>query len=186
MRSTHFLECFSRRARSRIDVRMSAQLFRQRWFVAAAADGNSTESHLAGVLDSEMSQTSNALDRDEIAAPSPCVSQRVVNRDASTKQRHCFVGWQVLGHESDRFAVRDHVLGVSTVEVDRRDLLKLAVEEITSAARIAFEAVSAVPAYAHALARLPEGDIGTRLHRCGRRSGVLEREDIGCRENVPL
>jgi hypothetical protein len=108
-----------------------------------------------------MSQTSDALDRNEIAAARSRISQRVVHRNAGTKQRRRFVGWQVIGHERDRFRIHDHVLGVPAVEVNRRDLSEFAVHEITAAARIAFEAVSSMPAHADALARLPEGDVGT-------------------------
>ena len=60
----------------------------------------------------------------------------------------------------DRFCGRDHVLGVSAIVADPRDLLDFAVNEVAAPAGIAHKAVSPVPADANALPRTPVRYIG--------------------------
>ena len=54
----------------------------------------------------------------------------------------------------------DHVFLVTAIVAEGRDLFVLAVDEIAPPARVADEAMTAMPADAHALARLPVGDVG--------------------------
>ena len=64
------------------------------------------------------------------------------------------------GNARHRLVRHDDVLGVAAVVADAGDLRLLAVEEEALAARVAHEAVAAVPADADAVARLPLRHLG--------------------------
>src|SRR5690242_8653190 len=138
---------------------MSAQFLRQRFFVVAATDGDGVKAHLAGVLNSEMAQAADALDCDEVSGARSGIAQGVVNGNAGAKQRGGFVGGQVFRNQSHGFGGSDHVFLVAAVKVNGGDFLELAIDEITAAAGIALEAVSAVPTYAYTLTGFPESDV---------------------------
>ncbi|HKT35973.1 MAG TPA: hypothetical protein VJR03_14190, partial [Nitrospira sp.] len=119
------------------------------------------ESHLAGVLNTKVAETSNALDGNEVTGASAGIPQRIEDSDPGTEERRGFVGWKIVWHDSDRLGGSDHVLSVSSVEVDCGDLFELAVDEVAAAAGITNKAVSAMPADADALTRFPLRDVGT-------------------------
>src|ERR1700690_128031 len=107
-----------------------------------------------------MPQPANTLHRYQIAATRPGISQRVKNRDPGAEQRRSFVGGKIVGHKRNRFGRDDHIFGVTSVKSYGGDLLEFAVDEVSAAAGIALEAVSAMPSHADALAGLPESYVG--------------------------
>ncbi len=130
------------------------------FFVFAAADGEGAEAHLAGVLDPEVAESSDALDGHQITGGGSRIAQRVENRDAGAKQRRGVGGRKFIGNGGYRFGGREHVFLIAAVVTDAGDLFVLAVDEIASAAGIASEIMSAVPSYADALAGLPVFNVG--------------------------
>ena len=54
-----------------VDVIVRAELLGQRFFVSAAADRNRAKTHLARVLNAQMAQAADALDRHQFAGASP-------------------------------------------------------------------------------------------------------------------
>ena len=91
--------------------------------------------------------------------PRAAVAERVVGRDAGAEQRPRVGGVELLGDARGGDARHDRVLGVAAVEADAGDLRLLAVDEEPLAARVALEAVTAVPADADAVAHLPGGHV---------------------------
>ena len=89
---------------------------------------------------------------------------------------------KIVGHGRNRLG-RDHdVFRVAAVIADSGNLFKLAEDEMAAAAGVAFEAMSAMPADAHPLARLPLCDVGAdRIDPSGNlmareRAGIASRE----------
>ena len=140
-----------------IHVFLRAEFSGQRCFVPTATDRNGTKAHLARVLNTQVTQPADALNSYQVAPTRSGIAQRVVNSDACAKQRGSLVGRQVIGNRGHGLGGRDHVFGVTAIEAEAGDLAKLAKKEVATAAGIAFEAVSAMPTYAHTLARLPVG-----------------------------
>src|SRR5690349_3336065 len=106
-----------------------------------------------------MSQTSNSLHRDRISCPRARIAQCVVDGNSRTKQRCSIFGGKIVGNASHCFLPRKHVLLISAIEMNSRDFRIAAVDEIPAAARVTHKAMPAVPAYPHAIATLPHGDI---------------------------
>jgi hypothetical protein len=83
------------------------------------------------------------------------MAQCVENCDARTHERSCFVRRHLIGNGRERRRRCDHVLGVTAVEIDTRDLTVDTHGEIAAPALFANETMSAVPANADALPFLP-------------------------------
>ena len=134
---------------------MCTEFSRQRFLLPPAANCHCLESHPPCVLNSEMSQSSNAMYRYHVAAPRARISQRVVHGDACTHERSCFRRWQFVRNRCHCRRWRNHILGISAVKIDARNLAIDAHSEIAAPALFADEIMSAMPAYAHALAFFP-------------------------------
>src|SRR2546430_15653535 len=134
---------------------MCTQFSRQRFLLPPAANCHCLESHPPCVLNSEMSQSSNAMYRYHVAAPRARISQRVVHGDACTHERSCSRRWQFVRNRCHCRRWRNHILGISAVKIDARNLAIDAHSEIAAPAQFADEIMSAMPAYAHALAFFP-------------------------------
>src|ERR1019366_811136 len=137
-----------------------AEFSGERFFVLAPADGKRAEAHLPRILDSQMAQSADALNGDQIASARARIAQRIENGDAGTKQRGGLGGVQVFGDGGDGFGGREHIFLVTAIVADAGDLPVLAVNEVASAAGIAGEAMAAVPSDSHAMAGFPVGDVG--------------------------
>src|ERR1700681_4374779 len=87
------------------------------------------------------------------------MAQRVEYGDSSAHQWGGLRGGQLVGHRGDGFCLRNHVFGVASIEVDGGDLFELAEDEVSAAARVALEAVSAVPSHADPLTRVPQSHV---------------------------
>ena len=158
LRSAKFLQ-FCRRVLSlAVNVVMRAKFLRQRFLVFSPRDADRPEAHLHRVLHPEVSQTAEAEHGDQVTGPRAAVPQRVVSRDAGAHQRRGFHGRQIVRHQRQRDGRSEHVVGITAIKGDAGNLQRhLAGKEIAVATGIAMAAMSAVPADAHALARLPLG-----------------------------
>ncbi len=82
--------------------------------------------------------------------------QRVVGRNTRAEQGSGFFGRQTIRNGGNRLGWRNHVFGIASIKTQGRDFLILANDELTAAAGIANETMPSMPAYASALAGLPE------------------------------
>jgi hypothetical protein len=96
---------------------------------------------------------------DRIAGPCAAVPKRIVGCDARTHQRCGVNGGKPFRDERKGSGGSNHILGIASVERNAGDLRRgLAGNEVSTAARIAMPAVSAVPAHTDPLARSPFGN----------------------------
>src|SRR5262249_9494439 len=93
--------------------------------------------------------------------PGAAVAQRIERGDAGAHQRRRLDRREPIGDRGERAGGRDHVVGVTAVVADARNLERdLARDEVTAAARAAIAPVPAVPAQADPLAGFPTGHAG--------------------------
>src|SRR5712664_288440 len=147
----------------RVDVLVRPELLRELPLVRAARDGDGPEAHARGVLDAEVPEAADPLDRNGVARARAAVAERVVRREPGAEQRRRFGSADLLGDARDGFVRHHDVFGVTAVVADPGDLCALAVDEEALAAVVADEVVPAVPAYAHPVALLPLGHVGADL-----------------------
>jgi len=107
-----------------------------------------------------MAQASDSLNRDQVSGANARIAQGIEHGDAGAHQRCGIGGWKIVGDGSDCFGGDNHVLGITAIEVNSSDLLVAAEHEITAAAVLAHETVTAMPAYADPLSGLPIGNVG--------------------------
>ena len=134
--------------------------FARRFFIFSSSDGESAEAHLAGILDSQMAESADALNCYQIAGARARVAERVENRDAGAQQWRGLGGGKFFRNGGYRFGGHDHVFLITAVVTDAGNLFVLAVDEIAAAAGIAGEVVAAVPSDSDALAGFPVGNVG--------------------------
>src|SRR6202042_25540 len=102
----------------------------------------------------------NAEDRDKVAGSEPAVAQGVERGNARAQQGCSLCGRQFVRHRGQRLERHDRVVRIAAVIRDSRDLPGRAGDEIASAAGPAMTAVTAIPADADTLTRLPLGHVG--------------------------
>jgi hypothetical protein len=107
-----------------------------------------------------MTEATDSLDRNEVAAAGAGIAQRVEYADSGAEQRGGLVSGEIVGHRDDRLGGGDHVLGVASIEVDGGDFLVLAQNEIAAATWVALKAVAAVPSHTNSLPLLPQSHVG--------------------------
>src|SRR5215510_6765907 len=105
---------------------MSTQFAGQRFFVSATPDPHAVKTHLPYVLNSQVTQTANALYRYHITSPRAGRAERVVHRNAGAKEQSGLVRRQVIRKRRHSFSRSHHVLGIAAVKAESSDLLKLA------------------------------------------------------------
>ena len=103
-RAAELLQFRRRIASIGINVMVRAQFSRQRFLVLASADRHGLESHLPRVLNTEMSQSADAVHGDHIAAARAGIAQRVVDRDARAHERPRFLRRQVVRNRRQRLS----------------------------------------------------------------------------------
>src|SRR5439155_6619382 len=101
-----------------------------RLFVFTPADGYRIETHAAGVLNSEMAQPSDALDGDEVSRARAGIAQRVEDGDASAHERRGLFRRQTLRDRRHGLRWGDHRFLISSIEMNRRDLLEQTKHEV--------------------------------------------------------
>src|ERR1700722_2214871 len=103
-----------------------------------------------------MPQAADSLHSYQFSGAGSRIAQRIENCDAGTHQRSGFLRRQIVGQGGDGLRGHDHVLRIPAVEMKSSNLFKLAVDEVTPAAGLAFEAMPAMPAHANTLSRRPQ------------------------------
>src|SRR5262245_35318956 len=99
-----------------------------------ATDGCDSITKFVRELNSKMAQAADSLHRDQIAWKRSAMAQRIVGCDARTQERRCFHGAQSIRQPYNRLGRRDHVLLITTVVTNTRNLEILAIPEISAAA----------------------------------------------------
>src|ERR1700730_18198028 len=90
--------------------------------VGPASDSRYVITKLVSKLNSQMTQAANALHCDQVTGQGTTVPQRIVGSDSGAKQR-CRLGvTQSFRYGDQRFYGSDHVLLVSAVIADARNL----------------------------------------------------------------
>src|SRR5437879_11836519 len=102
-----------------------------------------------------MAQAADPEHRDEIARPYTAVAQGIEGGDAGAKKRSGILGRQFVRDRRQRFERRDHVIGIAAIIADAGNLAVRAGDEIAPAAGRAMTAMTAMPADADPLTRLP-------------------------------
>ena len=147
---------------------MRAQFFRERLFVFPATKRHGFESHSPRVLDTEMSESADSLDRNNVTGPRPRIAQRVEHRHPCAHERSRFFRWQFVGNYGQCFRRRDHVFCITTIKIDAGDFAINAHSKIAAPALLADEIVSAMPADTDALPLFPIRDtIADRINPSG-------------------
>src|SRR5437870_3348873 len=118
---------------------MRAEFFRQRFFLFTSAERDGLESHLPRILNSEMSQTADAVHGHEFAAARPRMAERIIDSNARAHEGPCFLRRQFIGDRSQSCRRCDHVLGIPAIEVETRDFAIDAHGEIAALALCADE-----------------------------------------------
>src|SRR5438552_579621 len=95
-----------------------------------------------------MSEAADAVHRHHIPRARTRMTKRVVDGDARAHERPSFLRWQFIWNRGQHCCRRDHIIGISTVEIDACDLAINAHCEIAAPALFAHKTMSAVPAHA--------------------------------------
>ncbi len=109
------------------------------------------------------------------------MAQRVEYGNAGAQQRRGFVGRKIVGHGRNRFGRNDYIFRVAAVVADSGNFLELAKNEMAATARVAGEAVPAVPADTDPLSGLPLRDVSPDARRCVRQFHGREHAGIAIR-----
>ena len=87
----------------RIHEMSGAEFSGERFFVFTSPDGEGAKAHLAGILNAEMAETSDALNGDEIAGAGARISQGIEDRDSRAEQRRSLRGGEFVRDGGDGF-----------------------------------------------------------------------------------
>jgi hypothetical protein len=112
---------------------VGAELPSQSFLVATTGDCNCPKSKLYGKLNAEMAKAPDTKDGNGFAATSGTVSERVECRDPRTKKWRRLRGLKIVGNEGKSLNRRNHVLCISTVDIDPGYLQVRAIHKITAA-----------------------------------------------------
>src|SRR5262245_8291787 len=137
---------------------MRSELLRHLLLVLAAAERHGLESHPTRVLQTEMTETADALHRHHVARMRTGMAQGVEHGHARTHEGPRLFGGETIRNQRQRFSRRDHVLGIAAAEIDTGDLAIHAHAEIAPPALVTGEIVSTVPADPDAITGLPARD----------------------------
>src|SRR5215213_10000114 len=138
---------------------MRAELSRKLLFVVAAVNRDGLKAHLSRVLNTEVAESADAVNGDDISATSTRVAQRVVDRNAGAHEWACFFRGNLIRNRSQHRGWCNHVLGISTVEVYPGDFSINTHREVAAPALFTYEAVAAMPADTNALTCRPCCDV---------------------------
>src|SRR5215213_9353517 len=138
---------------------MRTQLLRERLFVVTAVDRDGLEAHLSRVLNTEMAQSTDAVNCDHISSPSTRVAQRVIDRNPGAHEWSRFFCRDFIRNRRQRRRRRNHVLSIAAIEVDPRDLSIKAHRKVATTTLFAHETMATMPADTNALILGPCGDV---------------------------
>ena len=140
---------------------MRAQFPCQLFLILAATDRHRSESHPARILNPQVAQTSDAVDRDDIAPARAGIPKGIVDRYARAHERTDFLRRQIIGNQRYCFRSDDQVIGIAAVEIDPGDFAIDAHGEIPAPALFADETMSSMPANADSLTFRPLRNIAS-------------------------
>src|SRR6266705_932947 len=140
---------------------MGSELSRQRFFVVSPVDRDCLKTHLPRVLNSEMSQSTDAVHCDHLSSARTGVAQRVEYRNARTHEGSGLLRREFIRNRGQSRHRRDHVFGIPTIEVETRDLSIDAHGKVTTPALFAHKTMATMPADADTLTFLPASNIVT-------------------------
>src|SRR5438046_1762688 len=106
-----------------------------------------------------MAQSTNGLNCHQVAGLRAAMPQRIERGDSCAHERCGLLGREPVRHQGHRFGGSDHVLCITAVMREAGDATYLTVDEISSPAWWTLAAMTSIPAHAHSLAFLPEGNI---------------------------
>src|SRR5467141_2340615 len=142
-----------------VHIMVRAEFFRERLFIFSSGDGDSLKTHFRGKLDAHVTEAADSEYGDQISWPRSAISQCIECCDARAKQRPCLYRGKLAWNQRKRTSGGDHVVRVTSIAGQTRDLPRLAAcHEITAAARVAIAAMSAVPADSDSLPHFPPGN----------------------------
>src|SRR5262245_42098626 len=117
------------------------------------------------------------------------MTQCVIGRDSSAEQRRRFSIFEDVGYRRQRLDRSDHVLLITAVIADARNLEILAITEVSSATLAASIILSSVPADTASRPAFPRRHTGANLvddtrHFMSRNAGILKSrpESVFCED----
>src|SRR6266403_2481323 len=141
---------------------MRAQLFCERSLVLPAAESHGLEAHSTRILHTEMPQSADALDGDDITVTRARIAQCIVNRHTRAHEGTRLFRWQVVRNRRQRFRRGDHVFGITAIKVDTGDFTIAAHRKLAAAALFTDKIMPAVPADPDALPFFPIRDTAAK------------------------
>ncbi len=162
-RAAQLLQLLGRVGCFTVDVHMCAEFLCERAIFSSASDCRDLIAELVGELHSQVTESANALHRDQIAGESAAVPQRVVGGDSSAEQWSRFGILQAIGHRSQCFNRRDHVLLISAVIADAGDHHILTIGKVAAPALDTGIVLTAMPADSDTLPFLPRRNTRTQF-----------------------
>src|SRR5271170_7013959 len=138
---------------------MRAELLRQLGAVVAPVDRDDLKTHAARVLHTEVTESTDAEHRDEVASARGRVAQRAERGQSGAQQGRSGNGREILWHSDQPAGLSDHHLGVAAVVLYAGVALVHAVHEVAIAAVFTVPAAAAEETDADALAHCPAFDV---------------------------
>jgi hypothetical protein len=136
---------------------MRTQVLRELRLLASASDCDRTESHVAGKLDTKMSETANSLDGDQITPAQAGVAKSVVSRDPRAQKGSGIYGSEFVWNGSNPARLRDHDFRVSSIDRYSRCDCVLTIYDVSPSAGLARTVFAAKEANTDALTGFPSG-----------------------------
>jgi len=138
-----------------VDVVISAELVGEILLVVAGGQSDGPVAHLASILKSKVTETTETLDGDGVALDDVHLADTVEDSDTGAEQRRKFSGVDAVWDAHDGLGAQVRVLGVATVAIDSVDDLVVAHLEEAPVAGLAGAVVAAVPWTTDAVTNLP-------------------------------
>src|SRR5580704_2669043 len=142
---------------------MRAQLLGQLGFFRSVIDGHGAEPHAPGKLNSQMSESADSLNANQIARAQAGVTQGVEGRYSGAEQRGGFRRRELIGDASERSCFGNHHLCITSVGCDSRYDGVQAVRKVSAQAGLTFAVLPAQKADTYTLPDLPLRNIRTDL-----------------------
>ncbi len=96
------------------------------------------------------------------------MAKGIVSCNTRTQQGRTFIRGQVIRNCGERLLRGHDILGVSAVEGETSNLLRLTMDKVAAAAGIANETMAAMPAHPNPLVAFPKRDVRShRVHPSG-------------------
>src|SRR6185312_3654998 len=134
---------------------MSAEFAGEVTFLGAARDRDGAKTHLDRELDTEMTQSANPEDRDQITGPGAGVAQRIEHGDSRARERRGVNRRQSIGNTGQCARRRYDVFGVAAGKRCAGDHADFAVHEVAAPTAAAPPAMAARPADRHTFTLAP-------------------------------